>query len=301
MNLKEATIFAQTKFREKGITSAQLDAEVLLLETINRDRKIKCGKSWMYLNFKEHNLTQKELRIFKTFIRRREKHEPVAYIIQRKEFYGLDFFVDKDVLIPRVETEMIVSSVIDVIKAAKKDFALMDIGTGSGCIIVSTLKEAAKNNLQRKIKKASANDISNKAIETAKINAKKHAVSSKITFLECDLEKAIEKIKGDNIIVTANLPYISPDNYRKLKPNVKNFEPKIALAAKNEGLYHIYRLLCKFGKISLKFESFYLFLEADPRQMKRIENFAKKEIKNCQTEVFEDLRGKKRMIKIYKK
>lgn len=237
MNLKEAIIFAQTKFREKGITSAQLDAEILLLEAINQNCKTKRGKSWIYLNFEKYNLTQKEFKIFKTFIKRREKHEPVAYIIRKKEFYGLDFFVDKNILIPRVETEMIVSSVVDAIRDSRKDFVLMDIGTGSGCIIISALKEAAENDLQKRIKKAFANDISGKAIESAKINAKKHAVSSKITFLECDLEEAIEKVKGSNIIITANLPYISPEDYRKLKPNVKNFEPKIALTAENGGLY----------------------------------------------------------------
>jgi release factor glutamine methyltransferase len=300
MNLKQAIVFAQHKFRDKNIASASLDAEVLLLETINHNKKNKKDKSWLYLNLENYILSDEEEKIFKNFIRRREKNEPIAYIINRKEFYGLDFFVDKNVLIPRVETELLVDNFLNIIKNSEKDFTILDIGTGSGCIIISLLNEIKKLKAENRIEKTFANDISPKALEIAKANTKRHGLSSQIVFLECDLERAIEKIKDyKDVIITANLPYISEKDYLKLKPNVKNFEPKIALTTKDKGLYHINRLLHIFADLSQNFDSFYILLEADPKQMNSIESLARKIIKDSKTEIIRDLRDKKRIIKIY--
>lgn len=299
MNLKEAIIFAQSKLKAKGITSAPLDAEVLLLAAINEGRN---DKSWMYINLEKYILSQGEEKIFKSLIRRREKKEPVAYIINKKEFYGINFFVNKNVLIPRVETEIIVDEVLAALKSAKNSLALIDIGTGSGCIPISVLKTACTAGLSTKIKKVYANDISEKALEVACTNAERHKVFSKITFLSCDLEIALDRIKNcKNLILTANLPYIAPTDYEKLASNVKNYEPKIALTTRNEGLYHITRLIEKFAVLSPNMSSYRILLEADPRQLKRIERLAKENLQNVEIEIIKDLRGKKRVAKIYKK
>ncbi|MDD3006420.1 MAG: peptide chain release factor N(5)-glutamine methyltransferase [Candidatus Pacebacteria bacterium] len=299
MNLKEAITFAQIKLKEKGITSAPLDAEVLLLAAIDGENK---DKSWMYLNLEKYILSPEEEKTFKSFIRRREKNEPAAYITGKKEFYGIDFFVDKNVLIPRVETEIIVDEVLAIVKSAKDNLTLIDIGTGSGCIPISILKTIDASGLSRWIKKVYADDISDNALKVARTNAKLHKVSPLITFLDCDLEIALDKIKkSKNLILTANLPYISPEGYEKLAPNIKSFEPKIALTTKNKGLYHITRLIEKFAALSPHMSSYHIFLEADPMQMKSIESLAKKNLQNTKTEIIRDLRGKKRVAKIYKK
>ena len=297
MNLKEAIIFAQSKLKAKGIASAPLDAEVLLLATIGDGK----DRSWMYLNLERYIFSPEEEKIFKEFVRRREKKEPVAYIINRKEFYGIDFFVNKNVLIPRVETEIIVGEVLAALKSANDSLTLIDIGTGSGCIPISVLKTARGAGISAKIKKVYAGDISEKALEVARTNAERHKIFSKITFLNCDLEIALDRIKNcKNLILTANLPYITPTDYEKLAPNVKNFEPKIALTTKKEGLYHITRLIEKFAVLSPNMTSYRILLEADPKQMKRIERLARKNLQNIQTEIIKDLRGKKRVMKIYK-
>lgn len=299
MNLKSAIVFAQKKFKEKSIPSASLDAEVLLLEAINLEHKIKKDRSWIYLYFEKYTLSKKEEKIFLDFVKRREKNEPIAYILQRKEFYGLDFFVNKDTLIPREETEIIVEETIEIIKNSQEKFSILDIGTGSGCIPISILDAARKKNLGNKIKKTFANDISAPAIKVARINAKKNKLSSKITFLEKDLEKALKHIQNcKNIIITANLPYISIEDYKKLGPNVRNFEPKLALTAKEKGLFHIRRLLEKFAAISQNFNSYYILLEIDPKQTKEIKKIVKKELSGSQIKIIKDLRGRQRIIKI---
>lgn len=298
MDLKTALTYAQKKFRGKSIPSAQLDAEVLLLDTINKLQESDKDKSWMYLNVDKHILSPEEEELFKTRVKRREKFEPVAYIIERKEFYGLNFFVSKDVLIPRSETEIIVEEVLSLIKDTEKNFTLMDIGTGSGCIPISIL--SCLDNIERKkIRKTFANDISKKALEVAKKNAREKKISSLITFLECDLEKAVEKIHaGENLILTANLPYVTKEDYTKLKPNVLNFEPKLALTAPGKGLYHIRRLIEKIAVLGPNLASYHIFLEADPRQMRTMAGIAEKNMPECSIEIIRDLRGKKRVMKI---
>jgi len=302
MDLKEAILFAQKKFKDTGITSASLDAEVLLLATIDKNTREKKDKSWLYLNFERYTLSATEEKKFKEAVRRREGNEPIAYITGKKEFYGLDFFVDKNVLIPRTETEIIVEKSLRILESSRKEHILLDIGTGSGCIAINILDRLRSMNQTQKIKRAFANDISAKALKVAEKNAKRHKLKSKIIFLDCDLEDALEKIKiYKNIIITANLPYIAPEDYERLRSNVKDFEPKIALTTKDDGLYHINRLMIRFAAISHNFDSFYLLLEADPQQIRTIEKISQKMTKNIATEVIKDIRGKKRVIIIYKK
>ncbi|MDD3190648.1 MAG: peptide chain release factor N(5)-glutamine methyltransferase [Candidatus Pacebacteria bacterium] len=301
MNLKEAILFAQKKFKDTGITSASLDAEVLLLEIFNKNTKKTRDKSWLYLNFERYVLSAAEEKKFKQFVRRREKNEPIAYIIEKKEFYGSDFFVDKSVLIPRAETEIIVEKAIKFLEGSERGFTLLDVGTGSGCIIISVLDGLKRIKKSEKIERAFANDISMKALKIAEINAQRHKLKSKIIFLGCDLEDAIERVKDyKNIIITANLPYITPEDYERLKPNVKDFEPKIALTTKEKGLYHINRLITRFAAMSQNFDSYHLLLEAEPQQIRAIEKISRAAMKESKTEIIKDIRGKKRVVVICK-
>lgn len=298
MDLKTALTYAQKKFRDKSIPSAQLDAEVLLLDSIDKTHRSERDKSWMYLNLDKHILSPEEEKIFKAGVRRREKFEPIAYITGRKEFYGIDFFVNKDVLIPRAETEIIVDEVLSMIKNSKKNFTLIDIGTGSGCIPISIL--SCLDSVERKrIKKTFANDISTKALEVAKRNAEEKRLLSKITFLECDLEQALKKIHArEDVIITANLPYVTEEDYMNLKPNVLDFEPRLALTAPEKGLYHIRRLIETIAALSPNLASYRVLLEADPGQMRTMAGIAKKNMPGCKVDTIKDLRGKKRVMEI---
>lgn len=299
MKADEAFKQAYKTFLENKIPSASLDAEVLLLEAINKKIKKPKDKVWLYVNYKTYELTPGMQNILTDFIDRRRRGEPVAYITGRKEFYGLEFFVNQNVLIPRPETELIVEQVLDTLKKYKRRFTLLDIGTGSGCIPISILKQKEAAN---KIDEAFANDISKEAIKIARINSKHNGVYKKIKFINSDFAKAIRRIsKEKNIIITANLPYISEKNYQKLKMGVKDFEPKIALVAPDKGLFLIKKMIENITATEIIFNNYFIFIEADPAQMIPLENLARKKIQDCQIEVFKDLRNKKRIMKISRK
>ena len=324
MNIQQTLKKSTDKLKQKNISSANLDAEVLLLEVLNR---CKCDsenldKSWLYIH-NDYKLNKDEEKLFNNFISQRLKYKPVAYIINRKEFYGYDFYVNKNVLIPRPETELIVDEVLKIFTGVhssecknaipnsayrlkselqNKKFTLLDIGTGSGCIIISILNKLIKNKKNKFIRNAFANDISKKATGVAKINAKKYNLNQKIKFINGDLEKAIsEKIfsNSNQIIITANLPYIKNDDYKTLRPNVKNYEPTIALKAGEDGLDYIKKLVDLISKIQLKLnKNVRLFLEADSDQISKITAILSRKFTNPNIKIIKDLRNKKRVVSV---
>ena len=299
MNIQQSLKISINKLKQKNIPSADLDAEVLLLKALNRNKK-KIDKTWLYLN-NEYRLNKNEEKLFNDFINQRLEYKPVAYIINRREFYGYNFYVDENVLIPRPETELIVEEVLKVLNNNKK-FNLIDIGTGSGCIIISILNELAKNKNSKIIYNAYANDISKKAIEIAKINSKKYNLNQKIKFVTGDLEKVITKkifSTFDEIIITANLPYIKNNDYKNLSPDIKKYEPKIALTAGKDGLDYIKKLINLISKIQLKLnQKIYLFLEADPDQMSEIMVISREKLASVDIKIIKDLSDRKRIAKL---
>lgn len=253
-------ILKSSHYQLKNISDTpDLDSEILLTHVLKKER------SFLFANLNK-KLSNKQLNDFKKLLSRRLKNEPIAYIINQKEFYGLNVYVNKYVLIPRPETELIVENVLNIIKIKRNrarrfnnsniynNYNILDVGTGSGCITISL----AKNISQAKIY---ATDISKKALQVAKLNARKHKVLSKIKFYSGNLLKPIsKKIKFDFII--ANLPYISEKQYKNLKDNVKKFEPKSALVAKNYGMDFYIKLLKQVpGYIN---KGGYILLEIDP-------------------------------------
>ena len=339
MDIQQILRESTTKLKSQNIPSAPLDAEVLLLEALNKTEvhslecknaipssayrlkpELRKNKTWLYMN-NNYKLNKDEEKLFNNFISQRSKRKPVAYIINKKEFYGYDFYVNENVLIPRPETELIVDKVLEILtevhslecknaipssayrlkpELRNKKFTLIDIGTGSGCIIISILNELTKNKKDKIINNAFANDISKKAIEVTKINVKKYGLDKKIKIIASDLEKAIsEKIfsNSDQIIITANLPYIKNSDYKTLQPNVKKYEPAIALKAGKEGLDHIERLINKISKIQLKpNKKIFIILEADPNQISKIIAILSKKFTNSNIKITKDLSGKKRII-----
>ncbi len=302
MNIEKALKVSAQKLKNRNIISASLDAEILLLEAINKNSKTKKDKSWLYIN-NNYLLNEKEYKLFSRFINERKKHKPVAYIINRKEFYGYDFYVDKEVLIPRPETEFITQEALKIISNKENmrgdGFDLIDVGAGSGCIIISILNELRKNNRDQLVKNAFAIDISEKAISIAKKNSNNYGLYKRIKFIKGDI-KTLGKInfnKSRHIIITANLPYIKDSDYKYLPKNVKQFEPKIALCGGKDGLHYIKGLIAKMPQIKNKTKKrFFSIVEADPSQINIIKTIAKKELKNVRTNIIKDLNRKKRII-----
>jgi release factor glutamine methyltransferase len=163
--------------------------------------------------------------------------EPVAYLTNKKEFYGLDFYVDNNVLIPRPETELLVEEVLKLVEPDEVPARILDVGTGSGCIAVALAKKLDKAIL-------TATDVSTGALEVAKKNAGSHGVSGKIEFVVADL---MEGIGGPFDIIVANLPYIGEKRFNFVSREAREFEPHVALFGGDDGLGPYKRL---FNQVS---------------------------------------------------
>ena len=300
MNIKETLIKAQKQFEKAKISSAGLDAEILLLETMDPIR----NKTWLYAR-PEYELNKNCQKKFENFVKRRLKGEPIAYIISRKIFFGLDFYVDKRVMIPRPETEIIVEEIIEKINVGAQDFVplqIIDIGTGSGCISIAL----AKNIFQRRRRSVSslsyikfyAIDVSKKAIKVVKINAKKNKVFSRIKFLKGNLLKPIQKLKIKNrpTIIIANLPYLKT---KDIKKNIGlAYEPTIALDGGEDGLEKIKELIIQIKKIN--FNIFECWIEINPEQTDNSIYFIKKRLGGVDIKIIKDLSGQNRFLRINK-
>jgi release factor glutamine methyltransferase len=241
----------------------------------------------------EIELTQAQKRLFERLINRRKKHEPLAYILGRKEFYGLDFELTKHTLIPRPETELLVE---EIINSKPKNKTIIDIGTGSGNIIITLAENIKDQNNYFAI------DVSKKALAIAKLNAKKHKVDKKIKFIESDLLKN-KKMLGhlamkqcNDAIIIANLPYLSKHIYSSAMPDVKNFEPKSALLSGEEGLDHYKKLFSQIKKLETKNRRLKTILEISPEQKTKITPIIKKVFPRANIFFKKDLAGKWRMV-----
>jgi release factor glutamine methyltransferase len=324
MTIKQTLNWATEKLKNRKISSAYLDAEVLLCYTINVS---KVSKEWIYTH-PAYRLPSTVYSHYKNLIERRARYEPVAYITGKKEFYDLLFYVTKDVLIPRPETEILVEQVIKNTNhwsLVTKPLTIVDVGTGSGCIAVTLAlylqlqysKHLKKINVPKKCDRLKlvqrnylfsriyAIDISPKALHIAKINAKKHNVQNKITFLQGDLLKPLSAkyylpagkagVLCANIIV-ANLPYISDKEMKKLPNDIKKYEPRISLKGGKEGLEFYEKLLSQARKHLNKNGK--IFLEISPKQTNLIKKIAKKYFPKYKIEIIKDYSGLDRVVSI---
>jgi release factor glutamine methyltransferase len=196
------------------------------------------GFSWeeLILNY-DKELNRNEEFLFCELVKRREKSEPIAYILGKQEFYGLDFFVDKSVLIPRPETELIIDLLKDEIasRANKEKINILELGVGSGAIAVSLAKEIPEVEI-------TATDISIEALKIAKKNILNHRVQNQITLIQSDWYSSLNQKKKYNYIVS-NPPYICRSEYNEMSEEARIFEPDIALYADNGGLYCYQRII----------------------------------------------------------
>jgi len=234
MNIENILDKASKQLNSLNINNANLDCEVLLSNTISKDRE------YLILNLKQ-NLDKKYIDFFYNLIERRKKGEPVAYLINKKEFWKETFYVNKDVLIPRPDTEHLIE---EVIKYTDEDSKLhiLDIGTGSGCILLSILRERKKFN-------GTGIDISKKSINISRYNAKKLKLNNRTKFYVSDVDNFLI---GKYDIVISNPPYIENLSLKYLDRDVINFEPKLALDGGKDGFSEIIKVINKSSALIKK-------------------------------------------------
>ena len=227
MNIENTLNKAARYLKQYNINNPYLDSEILLSKIINKDKK------YIILNSKE-NLKDKYLNSFNSLIERRRKGEPVAYLVNKKEFWKNTFYVDKNVLIPRPDTELIVEQVL---KTYSKDkyLQVLDIGSGSGCILLSLLAERPQFC-------GTGIDISKQSINVSKYNAKRLNLTNRVKFYNSDVDN-FKNRKYD--LIVSNPPYIEISNLKYLERDVINFEPKLALNGGFDGFSKIRKVIDK--------------------------------------------------------
>ena len=248
MNCIEILKESQKELKKYKIPSPSLDSEIILSKVLNVKRE------YLLTNL-DKKITEREKNFFIKCINRRKKKEPIAYIVGQKEFWKYNFKVNKNVLIPRPDTEALVEEAIANIPI-NSSFRILDVGTGSGCVLLSILKE-------RKKCLGIGTDISNQAIKVAKFNAKIQHLENRCKFYQADIDNLYSS-KYD--LITSNPPYILKNKIRNLEEDVKSFEPRLALDGGYDGISVIKLLinkssvlLKKNGKMIIEIENKLLF------------------------------------------
>lgn len=298
-----------------------LDIELLIAHSLGKPREF-------VLAHPEKTITEKQEAVIKKLIGRRISKEPIAYITGHKEFYGLDFIINKHTLIPRPETELLVDLVIRETRTGNQELCIIDIGTGSGNIIISIVEELRNNrvvsNLIQKPETPKqvpqnnffsdsrfhendkfeyfATDISKEALKIAKKNSKIHGTDKKIKFLYGNLLDPIFKAmkrKPAKLIIMANLPYLSREIYSSTSVDVKKYEPKSALYSSEKGLCHYRNLLLQIKKslLAVPCPSF-VVLEISPEQKIPFARMVKKFFPKADFKFKKDLAKKWRACEI---
>ncbi len=214
--------------------TAMLDSEILLSKVLKKNRE------YLILNYKE-NLKKKSIELFYTLVERRKKNEPIAYIVKKKEFWKQTFYIDQGVLIPRPDTELLVQETLKLFDK-NSNLRILDIGTGSGCILLSLLKE--RENFM-----GTGIDISKKAINVARFNAKLHQLSNRVKFFNSDVDKFLI---GKYDLIVSNPPYIKNNNIKYLDKDVFDYEPEVALNGGKTGFSKISKVVCRASSLLKK-------------------------------------------------
>ena len=241
--------------KNNKIKSYQLDSELLLSNVLKKKREK------ILINL-DQEVPKNIINNFKKLILKRSKKEPLAYILKKKEFWSKEFFVNRNTLIPRPETELLCENIIKIFK--DKCVNILDIGTGSGCILLSILSEI-------KGAKGIGIDISKKAIKVAKKNSNKLELSYRAKFFTKSLDSTFQD-KFD--LVVSNPPYIKTSDIKNLTEDVRKFEPKIALDGGKEGLDVIKKVIYKSKTILKRFG--WLALEIGYGQHYKVSKILKK-------------------------
>ncbi len=287
VTLIEAINSISAKLASAGISNARLDAEVLLCHTLGKDR------AWLLAHMPDV-LSDADLRPFEQAGKRRAAREPLQYITGKQEFWGLEFMVTPDVLIPRPESELILESILRPGEDRNRLLRIIDLCTGSGCIAVSLAKELPQARIL-------ATDKSPKALSIAGENARRHGVTDSIRFFEGDLFVPLEEldIHGQVDIIAANPPYVPLVDYSTLQPEVRDYEPEMALFAGPDGA-EIHRRILEEAPAFLKKHGM-LIMEMGAGQADSLVQMARQAGSYNPPEILKDLAGIDRVIAARKK
>tara|TARA_X000000950_G_scaffold181718_1_gene220297 strand:- start:43 stop:885 length:843 start_codon:yes stop_codon:yes gene_type:complete len=247
MNINSAIIQGAKILKDSFIKNPYLDSEILMAKAIEKDRK------YILLNSKRL-LEAESLNFFQILIKNRSAGKPIAYLVNKKFFWNSEFIVSNDTLIPRPDTELIIEKVLKL-TAYKKKLNMLEIGIGSGCIILSILKE-------RKSFYGTGIDISKSCINISKLNAIKLKVSSRLKLYKSNVDKFT---LGKYDLVISNPPYIKKSKLKYLEKDVAKFEPKLALDGGLDGLSEIRKVIKKSSELIKKNGKFILEIGFDQK------------------------------------
>ena len=276
-NVAEKLKEADEILKMSGVAESRREAGSLLAFALGKD-KISL------IAHPEYTLTNEENERFEEFLRRRASREPFQYIVGRQEFYGLDFAVTPDVLIPRSETESLVEAAIEVLRE-KENPTFCEVGIGSGCIAVSILR-------QIKSARAVGLDVSPKALEIARKNTATHGVLNRLELKISDIFAVLENERFD--LIASNPPYISSEEIENLQAEIRDFEPLVALTDGGDGLSIVKKIVD--GAPKFLSESSFLLMEIGFGQAKRASEMFSAKIWRAVV-ILPDLQGIPRTIK----
>jgi release factor glutamine methyltransferase len=247
MNIQSAVLEGTNILKDEYILTAQLDTEILMAKVLGKSRE------YIILN-NNKNLEDNNLKYFKKLVKERATRKPIAYLLNKKFFWNNDFFVNKDTLIPRPDTEVVIEQILKLTKHKNK-INILDIGVGSGCILLTILKE-------RKNFYGTGIDISKKTLDICKINAKKLQVETRTKFYKSDIDKFAQ---GKYDLIVSNPPYIKRCDLKYLDRDVYKFEPKLALDGGLDGLSEIRKVIKKSSVLVKKNGKFILEIGFDQK------------------------------------
>ena len=257
MNIHSAIIEGTNILKDRYFPTAQLDTEILMAKVLGKDRK------YIILN-NNRDLKDENFKYFKKLIKERLSRKPIAYLTNTKFFWSSEFFVTKDTLIPRPDTELIIDQILELTRYKNK-LNILDIGVGSGCILLSVLKE--KKNFY-----GTGIDIIKNCLNISKINAKKMKVENRVKFFKSDVDKFSF---GKYDLIVSNPPYINKHKLKYLEKDVANHEPRLALDGGLDGLSVIRKVVKKSSELIKTNGKFILEIGFD--QKNRVKEILKKE------------------------
>jgi len=283
-SIAEAILHGANNLRKAGVPEERREAGSLLMHVLDRDRTYILGHA-------EDLLTDEQVEEFSESLEARAQGKPLQYITGRQEFFGLEFEVNNDVLIPRPETELLVEAALSIVSPNETPF-ICDVGTGSGCIVITLLHKLARA-------RGIAFDISAAALAVAERNATRHGVQERLSFVTSDCFAGLEPAFGQTFdLIVSNPPYVAERAVDGLQREVRDFEPPVALTAGEDGLSVIRRLLIE-ARAYLKSGGFLIF------EMGFDQHDAVKELIDENAwkllEIYDDLQGIPRTVALMKR
>ena len=234
MNFEKALNQASTILFEKNIKTSLLDCEILMSKAINKDRKF-------IISNLSNQIDKVSLNYFQKLVHQRSCGKPISYILGKKDFWKFQFKINDNVLIPRPDTEIIVEEALKITNHKKK-IKILDIGVGSGCILLSLLKERGDFS-------GIGVDLSKKCIDLSRINALSLNITNRVKFFKSDIDNFNY---GKYDLIVSNPPYISKNKFKYLEKDIINFEPKKALDGGIDGLFEFRKVIRKSSELIKK-------------------------------------------------